>query len=225
MALTLLVGLSVLFAVTHIGLSHGRIREGMVEKLGEWPFRGLYSAVSVVTLGGAAAVLWKHRGLGPVLWRLPPALAAAVALILMFIAFELFALALATPSPAGMMPARAEARGVLRITRHPMNMAFACFGLAHAAANGTLGDASFFGSLFVVGCLGAFHQDRRKSREDARGFREFQAQTSVLPFVAILSGRTRLERSELSLPMILAAALAFAAVAGFHRILFGVPVW
>lgn len=225
MALTLVVGLSFLFVVTHFGLSHGRIREGLVEKLGVWPFRGLYSAVSVVTLGGAAVVLWGHRGLGPVLWQLSRPLAAAVALVLMFLAFELLALSLATPSPTGMMPAQPEARGVLRITRHPMNVGFACFGLAHALANGTLGDASFFAAIFVVGFLGAYHQDRRKAREAAPGFREFQTQTSIFPFAAVLAGRNRFEPRELSVPLMLLGALGFAVVALFHGSLFGVPIW
>lgn len=225
MALTLLVGLSALFVATHFGLSHGRIREGLLEKLGEWGFRGLYSLVSVVTLGGAAAVLWGHRGLGPALWDLPRGVAAVLALALMFVAFELLALALATPSPTGMMPAAAEVRGVLRITRHPMNMGFACFGLAHALANPSLGDASFFGAIFLVGFFGAYHQDRRKTRQATAGFREFRARTSVFPFAAILTGRTRLEPAELSVPLILAGALGFAAVAAFHGSLFGVPAW
>lgn len=225
MALILVVGLSFLFVATHFGLSHGRIRQGLVEKLGEWPFRGLYSVVSVLTLGGAAVVLWGHRGIGPVLWQLSRPLAAVVALVLMFLAFEFLALSLATPSPTGMMPAQPEARGVLRITRHPMNLGFACFGLAHALAKGTLGDASFFGAIFVVGFLGAYHQDRRKTREAAAGFQEFRAQTSVLPFAAILTGKNRLAPRELSLPLLVLGALGFAAVAVFHGSLFGVPVW
>ena len=57
MTLTLIVLFSVLFAVTHLVLSHGSIREGLVNKIGQWPFRGLYSLIAFLTLG-PAAVMW-----------------------------------------------------------------------------------------------------------------------------------------------------------------------
>ena len=58
MILTLIVVFSALFMLTHIMLSHGAIRQGMVDKLGQWPFRGLYSLVSFATLGPAAVLWW-----------------------------------------------------------------------------------------------------------------------------------------------------------------------
>ena len=105
-----------------------------------------------------------------------------------------------------------------------MNMAFSCFGLAHLVANGTLGDAAFFGSLFVVGFFGAYHQDRRVARERREEFRAFADETSIFPFAAVVIGRTRLEPGELSLPLVILGVAAFAALVVFHGRLFGASI-
>jgi uncharacterized membrane protein len=151
MTLTLIVLFSVGFAVTHVVFCLEPIRSGFVEKIGVWPFRGLYSLISFATLGPAAVLWWQNRHLGAVLWELPFWGERIIAGLLVLFAFFLFFQMLATPSPASMAPAKNEARGVLRITRHPMNMAFAMWGLAHLLANGTVGDVAFFGSFVVVG--------------------------------------------------------------------------
>jgi len=75
MTLTLIVLFSALFAATHLVLSYGSIREGFVNTIGQWPFRGLYSLISFLTLGPAAVLWWQNRHLGAVLWELPPVVA------------------------------------------------------------------------------------------------------------------------------------------------------
>lgn len=224
MALILVVSLSALFVLTHFLLSHGGIRRSLVDALGQWPFRGLYSIVSIATLVGAGAVLWTHRGIGPELWRLPGWLVLTLAVPLMLAALVLLVFAFAAPSPASMVPASYEARGMLRITRHPMNVGFACFGLAHMVGNGTLGDACFFAAFVIVGLGGAVHQDRRLAAERGEAMRRFQRETSVLPFAAILSGRNRFEARELSLPVLALSVLLWAGLLLFHGRLFGVPL-
>ena len=221
MILILIVMFSVLFVVTHIGLSHGAVRQGLVDKLGQWPFRGLYSLVAFGTLGPAAVLWWQNRHLGPVLWELPWWPERIIAALLVLFGLLLFFQSLATPSPASMAPAKNEARGVLRITRHPMNMALALWGLAHLLANGTLGDVAFFGSFIVVGVVGAYHMDARLKREKGEEFRAFCKQTSVLPFGAILRGRNRLAVDELSFPLAVIAIAVFVALTFFHNRFFG----
>jgi len=221
MTLTLIIVFSALFVATHIGMSHGSIRAGLVAKLGRWPFEGLYSLVSFLTLGPAAVLWWQNRHLGPVLWELPFWAERAIAVVLMLFAFELIMMSLATPSPAGMMPGKIEARGVLRITRHPMNIGIACFALAHLLANGALGDVAFFGSFFVLGVLGPIHQDGRKKREKGDAYREFCRQTSVLPFVAIITRRNRFAADELPYPLGFIGVVIFAVLFVFHGRFFG----
>jgi uncharacterized membrane protein len=221
MILTLIIVFSLLFVLTHFALSHGAVRQGLVDKLGQWPFRGLYSLVSFGTLGPAAVLWWQNRHLGPVLWELPFWPERIIAAALMLFALFLFFQSLATPSPASMAPAMNAVRGVLRITRHPMNMALALWGLAHLLANGTLGDLAFFASFVVVGVLGAYHMDARLKRQKGESFVEFCRQTSVLPFSAILRGRNRLAIDELAFPLALIAIAVFVLLTLFHSRFFG----
>ena len=165
MNLALIIAFSVLFPLTHILMSHGAIRSSLVAALrGVWPFRAVYSLVSFLTLGPSLAIWWGHRHLGPELWDLPFWLTRSLALPLMLLAIALLVLMLAAPSPASMLPGVSKVHGVLRITRHPMNMAFAAFGLAHLLGNGYLGDVFFFGQFVALGVFGAYHMDVRKRR-------------------------------------------------------------
>ncbi|MCP4899126.1 MAG: hypothetical protein GY906_19330, partial [bacterium] len=198
--LVILIVLSASFLLTHIVLSHGSVRRRLVGTMGEWPFRGLYSLISLATFGGASYIFWNNRQLGTALWELPRWLALGIGLPLGFAGIALMLLAFATPSPSGMMPAPTEPRGVLRITRHPMNMGIACLALAHVLANGSVGDVAYFGSLLVLGVAGPFHQERRLLKQKGESFREFLRQTSALPFVALVLRRTRLDWRDLSFP-------------------------
>jgi len=226
MILTLIIVFSVLFPLTHILMSHGAIRSGLIKTLhGLWPFRAFYSLVSFLTLGPAVAIWWGHRELGPELWDLPFWVGRGIALPLMLLAVVLLALMLAAPSPASMLPGVSKVHGVLRITRHPMNIAFACFGLAHLLTNGFLGDVFFFGQFFVLGFFGSYHQDARMLNEKGEPYREFMNQTSVIPFAAILRGRTRLDADDLAFPLFLIAVAVFVALVIFHGRLFGVAVF
>jgi len=223
--LILILAFSTLFPATHMLMSHGRLRAGLVRALGgEWRFRGVYTLVSFLTFFPLVFVWWENRGLGPELWNLPFGIERAIALPLMLLAVVLFVMMLATPSPASMRPGANVARGILSVTRHPMNMAFACFGLAHVVTNGFLGDVFFFGQFAVLGLLGAFHQDARLARDRGEPFREFMASTSVLPLVAILQGRSRLAADRRTLTMLLIAIAVFVALVIFHQKLFGVAV-
>jgi uncharacterized membrane protein len=223
MLLTLLIVFSLLFAITHIGLCHGKVRAGLVAKLGPMRFRLLYSLVAIGTFTPAAVIFFTERHLGPVLYELPRWAELLIALPCTFFAVQLLVLSMANPSPASMIPAKPEARGVLRITRHPMNMGWTLFGIAHLAGNGFLGDIVFWGLCFVfVGLVGAFHLDRRKRRSAGESHAAFYRETSVLPFAAIVMRRQKLDLSDLALPMVAIALIAWGALVYFHGSIFGV---
>ncbi len=221
MILILIVVFSALFVVTHLGMSHGAVRENLVAKIGQWPFRGLYSVVSFLTLGPAAVLWWQNRHLGPVLWEFNPWVERGIALVLMLLAIEFIVLSLANPSPASMLPGNNEPRGILRITRHPMNMGLALFGLAHVLSNGTVGDVAFFGSFFILGLAGPYHMDARLRKQRGEGFAEFCRQTSVIPFLAIIRKRTTFRADEISFPLFLIGVIVYVILVVFHGKFFG----
>ncbi len=225
MLLTLLIAFSLVFAITHIGLCHGSIRAGLISKLGPMRFRGLYSLVAIGTFAPAAVIFFAERHLGPLLYELPRWAVLLIALPCSFLAVQLIVLSLANPSPTSMIPAKPEARGVLRITRHPMNMGWTLLGIAHLAGNGFLGDVAFWGLCFiVVGLVGAFHQDHRKRLAGGEAYAGFYHETSVLPFAAMLVRRQSFDLSDMALPMVVVALIAWGALIYFHGHVFGVAL-
>lgn len=225
MLLILIIAFSLAFPFSHIVLCAEPLRSELVDKMGVLRFRVVYSFIAVGTLAPAAVIVFTNRHLGPVLFALPRWAELTVALGLTFGALQLIVLSLATPSPVSLIPAKPEPRGVLRITRHPMNIGWASFGLAHLLANGALGDVFFFGACFVfVGLVGPFHMDRRKRREGGDQMTAFLRETSVIPFAAILFRRQRLVLSEFAWPMVVLGTAIWMVLILFHGRLFGAPL-
>ncbi|HLK12931.1 MAG TPA: NnrU family protein [Candidatus Binatia bacterium] len=207
------------FAATHMGLSSLPVRRRLVGALGEWPFRGLYSLVALAFFVPLVRVYFAHKHAGPWLWDLPrgPALRAVV-YAGMGLAFVLAVASQLRPSPAAVVPGDPTPRGVYRITRHPLLMGLAVFGLVHLLPNGSLADVAFFGGFVAFSLVGAWHQDARKLALDVPGFPAFVAETPFLPFTGRETGRGLRELSLLALLLGLAAAVT---VRWFHTRWFG----
>lgn len=202
----------ILFAGTHIGLSSAAIRPRAVGALGEQGFLGLYALVSFATFVPLGWTYAHHRGSGPLLWNAAAIPGAGPAgLVLGGLGWVLVVLSLVQPSPVGLDPrATPSAHGVTRITRHPMFAGLGLWGLSHALLTGFLTDVIFFGGFALFGLFGGAHQDARKRLAQPDRLGRFYAETSLLPFAAILTGRTRFAPGEIS-PMGLAAGIAVAA--------------
>jgi uncharacterized membrane protein len=67
--------------------------------------------------------------------------------------------------------------------------------------------------------------DRKRRRVLAAVWDEFEAQTSRLPFAAILAGRTRFELSEFHVWQVALAVALFSAVFWLHGIIGPSPLW
>ena len=65
------------------------------------------------------------------------------------------------------------------------------------------------------------HQDGRARSTGPDPVRQFQDQTSLLPFGAILSGRQRLAAREFNQVALWASIILFAILRAFHGRLFG----
>ena len=193
---TLLVFAWLLFAGTHIGMSTGRLRTSLVKKLGEKGFMGLYSLIALGTFGLLIELYRSTRPIGPpvlVSGMRHPAVVHSAELLMIFALIFLFT-GFFNRTPMGMISGTKEPKGIVRITRHPMNMAFAIYGFTHLMTNRMLGDWIFFGGFILFAYLGSVYQDKKKAEQLA----DFYKVTSIIPFAAILGGRQQLKWREIS---------------------------
>lgn len=112
-------------------------RAVLIARLGEGPYKGVYSLVSAV---GLFLIVWgfgSYRAAGYIpVWD-PPLWLTPVSIVLMWFAFVALA---ATYSPLGRIKAT---------LRHPMLVAVKTWALAHLLVNGDLGSIILFGSLLL----------------------------------------------------------------------------
>lgn len=210
------------FGATHTILSSLTLRPRFIARLGERGFQGLYSLVAFATFVPLVQVYFANKHAGPLLWNLSALPGVRVlAVALSGIAVVLLVLAFAQPSPTGLVPGvPRRARGITRITRHALFMAIGLWGIAHTLVNGFLTDVLFFGGFIAYALYGSHHQDLRKQR-DGTDMAAFYAETSLLPFAAILGGRNRLVLSEIPVLGLALGIVAAALVYTYHERLFG----
>ncbi|MBT4269460.1 MAG: hypothetical protein HN580_16130 [Deltaproteobacteria bacterium] len=189
-----------LFAGTHIGLSTNSIRSGLTGKMGEKGFQGIYSLIALITFGLLIAAFYFTKSpTGSILTAGSdhPAVRHTSSVIMLFAFIFLFT-GFTDRTPMGMMPVKAEANGIVRITRHPMNMAFALFGLAHLLMSHFAAEWFFYGGFVLYGYFGSAHQDLKKVRAAGEELSGFVSETSILPFGAIIKGKQPFKPGEIS---------------------------
>jgi uncharacterized membrane protein len=212
------------FLGTHFAISSATVRPRLIGAVGEQAYRGIYSIVAFATLGPLIYEFASNKHAGPMLWYLrTDAPIRWLAWLLMFAALIFFVASFINPNPGqvGAPASSGEARGVLKITRHPSFVAFALFGLAHMLMNGWLGDVIFFGTFPALGILGGMHQDSRKIRDLGERYREFKAKTSFMPFAALINGRQRWTSADMPWAAIGAGAVLTIAIVALHPMIFG----
>jgi len=135
--MTILIAGLVVFLGVHTLTTLRETRAGLIARLGEAPYKGLYSLAAGV---GLVLIIWgfgAYRSSGYIsVWE-PPAWTRHVAMPLVWLAFISLA---ATYAPAG------KIKGLLR---HPMLVAVKLWALAHLLANGDLGSIILFGSVLA----------------------------------------------------------------------------
>lgn len=207
------------FAGSHLVLSSQGVRRALVARVGEGPFRGLYSLVAFGFFVPLVRTYFAHKHSGPWLWTVPHGPAVrGVAYVAMGLAFVLVVAAFLRPSPGAIVPGSPEPRGVQRITRHPLLMGLVVFGLVHLLLNGSATDVAFFGGFIAFSLVGAWHQDARKLADGAPEFRRFYEATPLLPFTGRETLRGLREFSPLALAIGIAATVV---VRWFHSTWFG----
>jgi uncharacterized membrane protein len=210
--------------LTHYGISSTRLREGLVARLGEGPYRGLYSLITALIF---VWLVFAYRNAPYVeLWPAMPWL-VVLTHFGMLLAVILLVGGLSTPNPTAIAGEAAlerpePATGVLRITRHPVMWAIGLWGIAHVLANGDLAAMLLFGGLAGLALIGTILLDRKYERRAGEAYLRFERATSAVPFVAILQGRQRLVLGEIGWARLGGALLLFAILYAVHPWLFGV---
>jgi uncharacterized membrane protein len=142
----------ILFLGAHLSPGVFGQRERLVTWLGEGRFTGLYIATSVI--GMSCIIAGKYIAPFVNVWY-PPVWARDVAGLLVLAGFILlFALFLPT--------------NLRRLTRHPMLLGIACWGVAHLVANGDLASMIFFGGFSAYALISFVSLIRRGKTGDSR---------------------------------------------------------
>lgn len=168
------------FVGTHLLMSHP-LRAGLVARLGEKGFLGLYSLVSFATLGW---VIWAMRAVGPepFLWAAPDWAWSAASAIMLVASILLVGSLIGNPALPGMPQGSGEPRGVFAITRHPMMWSFVLWSLAHALVWPQPSVLMLCAGIALLALVGAAGQDAKKSRLQPNFWPAWRARTAFVPF-------------------------------------------
>lgn len=142
-----LVGLVLFLGIHSVSIVAPAWRQEQVVRMGEGPWKGLYSVAAALGLGlliygyGVA----RHS---PIVLYTPPAALRHLALLLMLPVFPLLL--------APYLPGRIKSA-----TKHPMLLAVKFWATAHLLANGTLADVLLFGGFLTWAVLDRISVKRR----------------------------------------------------------------
>ena len=186
----LLITALAIFVGTHFLMSHP-LRAAMVSRLGEKGFSAVYSLVSLGSFVWAV-MLFREVPTGEPLWPTGDLL-WWLASVLMLIGSILFAGSFAgnpaMPRPDAAELAKAPARGVFAITRHPMMWGFASWGLVHILASAQPRTIVLAIALIALALGGSAGQDKKKAALMGDGWRDWCSRTSFLPFARQIAGK------------------------------------
>ncbi len=130
-----IIGL-VIFLGAHVFVTMRGERAKLVAKIGEWPYRGVFSLVSILGIVLIAYGFASYRAAGMVMLWNPPAWTRHIVVALMW--------------PASIMVAAAYIRGnIARVLKHPLLVAVKTWAFAHLCANGDLGGIILFASVLA----------------------------------------------------------------------------
>jgi len=216
---------TLVFLATHF-VSSTPLRGSLVEAVGEKAYLGAYSLVSFLTIGWMA---WAYLR-APVLplWQVPGV--KLWPLVVMPFALVLVAAGVMSRNPSAVGQAAAlkagdPARGILRVTRHPVMWGIALWAAVHLVARGDVASLVFFGGYLVLALAGTALIDARKNDTLGEEWARFAAVTSNVPFSAIVEGRNHFSAGEIGASRVLAGLAAYGIVLLAHPWLFGVRAY
>jgi uncharacterized membrane protein len=210
------------FVASHVVLSAAPLRAPLIARLGEKPFLGLYSVVSLVLFGWMIAAFAAAERVD--LW-VPPMGLRLLAAAIILVAFVFIVAGLTGPNPTAVGQERSIAAppgGILAVTRHPMMWGIVLWGIAHLLASGDARGMIVFTAMIVLALAGMAHIEARKKASLGSAWETFAARTSLVPFAAIVSGRARFSLAEIGWGRLGLALVIYIGFLYGHRLMFGV---
>lgn len=223
-----LLAAATFFVLLHLLVSGTRVRDALTGTIGQGPYMG---AFTIASIGGLTWLGFAFAGARKAAWNLSywdvtPA-TRHIQLGLMLLALLLIVPGLTTPNPTSVRQEGALDRpdlvkGMLRITRHPFLWGVALWAAGHLLVNGDRAGIVLFGSMLGLAIFGTASIDAKRRRALGAKWDAFAAQTSNVPFAAILAGRQSLKLGEIGWWRIALALAIYAALLLGHPYAFGV---
>ena len=95
------------------------------------------------------------------------------------------------------------------------------FAVAHLLVNGDVASVALFGSFLVFGLVSQTLSDQRKAADDPEGWAKLSAETSAVPFLAMIRGVDYAGPRGGILLGVIVGIVVTVAVAWAHPYLFG----
>ena len=214
-----MLGLLVIFAVIHSG---GAALRSRAEKLiGARAWRLIFAAASIPSAVVLIGYFLAHRYDGVRLWNLQ-GVPGIIQMVFFLTAVSFLFLYPATYNlleiPALAKPeVRLYAKGIIRISRHPQAIGQILWCFTHTLWIGTSFTLVTSLGLIFHHLFAVWHGDRRLQAKFGDSFLELRRSTSVLPFLAVLDGRQKLQWKEFLRPSQLGICIAVGVFWWAHR--------
>lgn len=189
---------TLVFVGGHFALSSTPVRRRLVRALGH---SGFLPAYSLAITGAFIWMMAAYRAAPMVPVWTPPAGLAWISVLLMPVAVFLLVAGLTTRNPTlvgadralASGPPRNPAPGIIGITRHPFLWGTALWAAAHLIVTGDLANITLMGGILILSIGGMVHIDQRREEALGAAWGPIKLTTSVVPFAAIVTGRTQLD--------------------------------
>jgi uncharacterized membrane protein len=205
----IMLGLIGGFALAHSGLAALRLEAE--KRVGPRPYRVLFALVSISLALALIVYFVNHRYDGIQLWQVQgypwvmPLVWILSAISFVFLypsTFNLLEIAAIQQPKVHLYNA-----GIIRITRHPQMVGQVIWCIAHTLWVGTTFTLATSLGLIGYHLFAVWHGDRRLSIRYGDAFTQIKAQTSAIPFKAIVQGKQTLQLQEFIRPAYLGIAV------------------
>jgi uncharacterized membrane protein len=212
------------FVIGHFILASLPVRQALIGMIGANGFRILFSIFALATLVWAVrayiaapyAELWVQTAA----LRHIPAMVMPLACIL-----AVAGVSTRNVTSVGgetMTTEESSARGIVTVTRHPLMWGFALWALAHLGPNGDAASVIFFGGLALLSLAGMAHIDHRRQVTMGSNWGPMALTTSVVPFLAYMQGRTKIDWKGIGLARLAMGIALYALLLMGHEWAIGV---